>query len=147
MEIKSPLEKMIWLLGEWKGQITIENNEMEASFEVSKFGNEFIFYEIKTFAGKKSKILEKSYFFYDKTKDKILTNSFYEEGFSETSNWVMIVTNEKNNLSSSFLSGYNLPPNMELVKEIILSKKEGELMYSLKLGKSQKSYFYGIFRK
>ena len=83
-------------------------------------------------------LVEKSILFFDKLHEKIKLLSINSEGYVDIADIVMNDRKKDVTLKSSFESGYNLPPNMQITKEILIDKKQKTIKFSVKMGKGQR---------
>ena len=84
---------------------------------------------------KESISTEQGYFLYDYTDKSIKHIMISSDGFVLINNTEIISKGKKIFLRSHFTSGYNVPPNLEIEKELLYDEKEKQLQISLKVGK------------
>ncbi|MHA1447258.1 MAG: hypothetical protein ACTSSN_11240, partial [Candidatus Heimdallarchaeaceae archaeon] len=117
MDFSNPIDDLDWIYGLWKGTLSADGIDSKSYLHCRKFGIDII--EIKQIESstKPEKLLERNFLFFDKTREQMKLISFNSEGYIETSNLVIKSNNKQVILTSDFESGYNLPPNMKIIKE------------------------------
>ena len=126
------------MLGKWEGEIENEDGKFESSIYFGLYGSEIIKYEQTIIHEKSSKIIEIGYFFFDKINEKLNNIIINEEGYIEKS---LISKSDEKNLfliRSIFDFGFNLPPNMKIIREIKQIEEEDKLEVTIKMGKDEK---------
>ena len=147
MEFKNPITLLKWFLGTWQGTITENEIEYESRIEWKKYGFDMQVIEISKTVEKTEKLLEKLYLFFDKTNEQIKCIIFNTDGYVESSNVELLTEDPTMVLSIVFDYGYNLPPNMKIVREITQNKKDNGLTFVLKMGEKQKIFSEAKYRK
>ena len=147
MKFENPIKEFEWLLGKWEGKMENEDGKFDSSISFSLYGSEIIKYEQLIIHEKSSKIIEIGYFFFDKINEKLNNIIINEEGYIEKSH---ISKSEKKNLStirSVFDFGFNLPPNMKIIREIKQTEEEDEIEVTVKMGKDEKIISSSIYSR
>ena len=145
MDFSNPIDDLDWIYGLWRGTLSTDGIDSESYLQCRKFGIDII--EIKQIKSstKPEKLLERNFLFFDKTREQMKLISFNSEGYIETSN-LFIKSNKKQTiLTSDFESGYNLPPNMKIIKEFTYKKNEKQLEIKVKMGLKEEIVSHGIF--
>jgi hypothetical protein len=140
MEFDNPITLLKWCLGTWHGTITENEIEYESRMIWKTYGFDMHILEISKTLGKTEKLLESLYFFFDKTKEQIKCIIFNTDGYVESSNVELLTEDSRMMLSIVFDQGYNLPPNMKIVREITQGKDNNSLTFVLKMGEKQKIF-------
>ncbi len=147
MKFENPIKEFDWLLGKWEGEIENEEGKFESSISFGLYGSEIIKYEQSIIHEKTTKIIEIGYFFFDKINEKLNNIIINEEGYIEKS---LITQSEEENLfiiRSIFDFGFNLPPNMKIIREIKQTEDESELEVVVKMGKDEKIISNSIYSR
>ncbi len=147
MKFENPIKEFDWLLGKWEGETENEDGKFESSISFALYGSEIIKYEQSITHEKSSKIIEIGYFFFDKINEKLNNIIINEEGYIEKS---LISSSEEKNLfiiRSVFDFGFNLPPNMKIIREIKQTEEEDELEVTIKMGKDEKIISSSIYSR
>ena len=147
MEFNNPITSLKWFLGTWHGIITENEVEYDSRIEWRGYGFDMQVLEIFKTHEKTEKLLERLYLFFDKTNEQIKSIIFNTDGYVESSNVELLTETSGILLSIVFDYGYNLPPNMKIVREITQIKKDNSLTFVLKMGEKQKIFSKAKYRK
>ncbi len=147
MEFKNPITLFKWFLGTWHGTITENEIEYESRIVWKTYGFDMHVLKISKTVEKTEKLLEKLYLFFDKTNEQIKCIIFNTDGYVESSNVELLTEDPTMSLSIVFDYGYNLPPNMKIVREITQIKKNNSLTFVLKMGEKQQIFSKAKYRK
>ena len=147
MEFNNPITSLKWFLGTWHGIITENEVEYDSRIEWRSYGFDMQVLEIFKTHEKTEKLLERLYLFFDKTNEQIKSIIFNTDGYVESSNVELLTETSGILLSIVFDYGYNLPPNMKIVREITQIKKDNSLTFVLKMGEKQKIFSKAKYRK
>ncbi|MHA1346644.1 MAG: hypothetical protein ACTSVO_01010 [Candidatus Heimdallarchaeaceae archaeon] len=147
MEFDNPITLLEGFLGTWKGIITENEIESESGIEWRRYGFDMHILEISKTLDKTDKILESLYLFFDKTKEQLKCIIFNTDGYVESSNVELLTEDSKMMLRIVFDHGYNLPPNMKIVREITKGEKDNSLILVLRMGEKQQIYSEANYRK
>ena len=147
MEIANPIFDILDIVDEWKGKIQRNDEEQEAIFSLDMYGKDIIQYDLKITQKKEKKIIEKGYFFFDKIKEQLVHLLLSEEGYIEINSLTIIKKGNSITLKSVFTKGYNLPPNMRIIRLIEFSRKRNTVELTHKLGKEEEVFSKGIFSR
>ncbi len=145
MDFSNPIDDLDWIYGLWRGILSADGIDSESYLQCKKFGIDII--EIKQIKSstKPEKLLERNFLFFDKTREQMKLISFNSEGYIEISNLVIKSNNKQVILTSDFESGYNLPPNMKIIKEFTYKKNAKQLEIKVKMGLKEEIVSHGIF--
>lgn len=145
MDFSNPIDDLDWIYGLWRGILSADGIDSESYLQCRKFGIDII--EIKQIKSstKPEKLLERNFLFFDKTREQMKLISFNSEGYIEISNLVIKSNNKQVILTSDFESGYNLPPNMKIIKEFTYKKNAKQLEIKVKMGLKEEIVSHGIF--
>jgi len=147
MEFNNPITLLKWFLGTWHGKITENEIEYESRIKWKSYGFDMHVLEIFKTVENTEKLLEKLYLFFDKTNEQIKCIIFNTDGYVESSNVEILKEDPTMVLSIVFDYGYNLPPNMKIVREITQIKKSNGLTFVLKMGEKQQIYSKAKYSK
>jgi hypothetical protein len=147
MDFNNPITLLNWYLGTWQGTITENEIEYESRITWKTYGIDMHILEIYKTLGKTEKLLENLYLFFDKTKEQIKCIIFNTDGYVESSNVELLDVDSRMMLNIVFEQGYNLPPNMKIVREITQGKDNNSLTFVLKMGEKQKVFSKAKYRK
>lgn len=147
MKFENPIKEFDWLFGKWEGEIENEDGKFESSMYFGLYGSEIIKYEQSIIHEESTKIIEIGYFFFDKINERLNNIIINEEGYIEKS--FITRTDEKNLfiIKSVFDYGFNLPPNMKIIREIRQTENENELEVIVKMGKEEKIISSSIYSR
>ncbi|MCG3259730.1 MAG: hypothetical protein H7644_08290 [Candidatus Heimdallarchaeota archaeon] len=145
MDFSNPIDDLDWIYGLWKGTLSADGIDSKSYLHCRKFGIDII--EIKHIESstKPEKLLERNFLFFDKTREQMKLISFNSEGYIETSNLAIKSNNKQVILTSDFESGYNLPPNMKIIKEFTYKKNAKQLEIKVKMGLKEEIVAHGIY--
>jgi len=145
MDFSNPIDDLDWIYGLWRGILSADGMDSESYIHCRKFGIDII--EIKQIESstKPEKLLERNFLFFDKTREQMKLISFNSEGYIEISNLVIKSNNKQVILTSDFESGYNLPPNMKIIKEFTYKKNAKQLEIKVKMGLKEEIVSKGIY--
>lgn len=145
MDFSNPIDNLDWIYGLWRGTHSAYGIDSESYLQCRKFGIDII--EIKQIKSsvKPEKLLERNFLFFDKTREQMKLISFNSEGYIETSNLIIKSSKKQAILTSDFESGYNLPPNMKIVKEFTYHRNAKQLEIKVKMGLKEEIVSYGIY--
>jgi len=147
MEFDNPITLLKWFLGTWHGTITENEIKYKSRLKWKRYGFGMHSLEIFKTLEKTEKLFESLYLFFDKTKEQIKCIIFNTDGYVESSNVELLTVDSKMVLSIVFDHGYNLPPNMKIVREITQGKEDNSLAFVLKMGEKQQIYSEAKYRK
>ncbi len=147
MDFDNPITLLKWFLGTWQGTITENEIEYESSIKWRSYGFDIHVLEITKILEKKEKLLESLYLFFDKTQEQIKCIIFNTDGYVESSNVELLEEGSRMKISIIFEHGYNLPPNMKIVREITQGKDDNSLAFLLKMGERQQIFSEAEYRK
>lgn len=147
MDFDNPITLLKRYLGTWQGIMTENEIEYESRITWKTYGIDMHVLEIFKTLGKTEKLLESLYLFFDKTKEQIKCIIFNTDGYVESSNVELLEEDSRMMLSIVFNHGYNLPPNMKIVREITQGKEDNSLTFVLKMGEKQKIFGEAKYRK
>ena len=148
MEIKNPISDLHWLLGRWQGKLIDENEEeFESQICFNLYGKDIISYEKSVTRKSMNEVLEQGFFFFDKTAETLKHIIVNGEGYIELGS--ILITSHKNSksITSSFESGFNLPPNSIILRNISYDITIEELELETKIGKSEKVFSHSNYQK
>lgn len=147
MEFYNPIHDMTDFIGRWEGNMEKDENKSASTIIFTHHGIDIIQYKQKINLGNGERILETGFFFFDKLKEELKHIVFNEEGYIEVNSLISTKKTKLLKMTSSFDSGYNLPPNMKIKRDFKLKIDEGELEILLKMGKEAKLISEAIYRK
>ncbi|NPD88282.1 MAG: FABP family protein [Asgard group archaeon] len=147
MEFYNPIHDMKDLIGKWEGKLEKDENKSASSIIFSYHGSDIIQYELKINLTNEEKILETGFFFFDKLKEELKHIVFNEEGYIEVNSMTSSKKAKLLKMTSSFDTGYNLPPNMKIKRDFKLKIVERELDIFLKMGKEANLILEGSYNK
>lgn len=147
MEFHNPITLLKWFLGTWHGTITENEIEYKSMIKWKNYGFDMHVLKIFKTLEKTEKLLEKLYLFFDKTNEQIKCIIFNTDGYVESSNVELLTEDSIMMLSIVFDYGYNLPPNMKIVREITQGKKDNSLTFVLKMGEKQQIFSKAKYSK
>ncbi|MCG3219919.1 MAG: FABP family protein [Candidatus Heimdallarchaeota archaeon] len=147
MEFYNPIHDMTDLIGRWEGNMEKDENKSASSIIFRHHGSDIIQYKQIVNFRNKERILETGFFFFDKLKEELKHIVFNEEGYIEVNSLISSKKTKLLKMTSSFDSGYNLPPNMKIRRDFKLKINEKELEISLKMGKEANLISEAIYRK
>ncbi len=147
MDFDNPITLLKGYLGTWQGKITENEIEYESGIKWRSYGFDIHVLEITKTLEKKEKLLESLYLFFDKTKEQIKCIIFNTEGYVESSNVELLKEGSRMKISIVFEHGYNLPPNMKIVREITQGEGDNSLTFVLKMGEKQQIFSEAKYRK
>ena len=139
MEIDNPIKLLNWFLGKWEGSIVENEVEYNSKIIWQIYGHETHVLEIYKKVENTENLLETQYFFFDKTKEQVKCIIFNTDGYIESNNVEIHGQGTDMMLSVVFDSGYNLPPNMKIVREISKIDKDSFVLI-VKMGEKQQLY-------
>lgn len=134
------------LIGRWEGNIEKDGKKTTSTIIFTHHGIDIIQYKQKINLGNEERILETGFFFFDKLKDELKHFVFNEEGYIEINSLISSKRTKLLKMTSSFYSGYNLPPNMKIERDFKLKIDDGEIEILLKMGKEAKLISKAIYR-
>ncbi len=148
MEIKNPISDLHWLLGSWQGKL---ENDIEEEFDshitFQLYGKDIISYEQKVKKRSKDENLERGFFFFDKTNELLKHIIINEEGYIELGSIVITSNKNRESITSSFESGFNLPPNSIIIRNISFESSIKELELETRIGRSEKIFSHSNYQK
>ena len=147
MEFNNPITLLKWFFGTWQGTITENEVEYESKIIWKSYGFDMHVLEIFKTIEKTEKLLERLYLFFDKTNEQIKSIIFNTDGYVESSNVELLTEDPRLLLRIVFDYGYNLPPNMKIVREITQGKKDNSLTFVLKMGEKQRIFSKAKYHK
>lgn len=145
MDFSNPIDDLDWIYGIWRGTLSADGMDNESYLYCRKFGIDIIEIKQTKSSTKPEKLLEMNFLFFDKTREQMKLISFNSEGYIETSNLVIKSNNKQVILTSDFESGYNLPPNMKIIKEFTYKKNAKQLEIKVKMGLKEEIVSQGIY--
>jgi hypothetical protein len=145
MDFSNPIDDLDWIYGIWRGTLSADGMDSESYLYCRKFGIDIIEIKQTKSSTKPEKLLEMNFLFFDKTREQMKLISFNSEGYIETSNLVIKSNNKQVILTSNFESGYNLPPNMKIIKEFTYKKNAKQLEIKVKMGLKEEIVSQGIY--
>lgn len=145
MDFSNPIDDLDWIYGIWRGTLSADGMDSESYLYCRKFGIDIIEIKQTKPSTKPEKLLEMNFLFFDKTREQMKLISFNSEGYIETSNLVIKSNNKQVILTSDFESGYNLPPNMKIIKEFTYKKNAKQLEIKVKMGLKEEIVSQGIY--
>ena len=147
MEFYNPIDDMSDLIGKWKGKIEKDHNRVQSTIIFNYHGSDIIQYRQKIIQDKSKKTIETGYFFFDKLKEELKHIVINEEGYIEVNSLNSSKRSKILKISSFFNSGYNLPPNMKIKRELKLKINERILEITLKMGREDNFVSEAIYEK
>ncbi|MHA1198814.1 MAG: hypothetical protein ACTSQF_05605 [Candidatus Heimdallarchaeaceae archaeon] len=149
MEFYNPITELEWLYGEWEGNLKNEEGKFKTSLSIKPIGAEIVEFNSTIIKGKSKIQSEKHIFFYDKTHElvKVISInqegyvkviSINQEGYVEIADIAIVSKKKQTTLTSTFNSGFNLPPNMKISKIWEFEKNPKHMNYVVKMGKNSK---------
>jgi len=138
MIFENPINEFNWILGKWKGEMENEYGKFESSISFNLYGSEIIKYEQSIVHENSTKIIEIGYFFFDKINEELNNIIFNEEGYIEKSHIIKSEDKKLLIIRSIFDYGFNLPPNMKIIREIKQTENDKELEVIIKMGIEEK---------
>jgi hypothetical protein len=134
MDFANPIDDLDWIYGVWKGKLIADNIESESYISSKRIGKDIIELTQIRVDKKKEELVSRNFLFFDKTKEQIKLISFNSEGYVETFNMLLKSRNKHAQLTGKFEKGYNLPPNMKIIKEINYNKNSKLIEILIKMG-------------
>jgi hypothetical protein len=147
MEFYNPINDMSDLIGKWEGSIENEEKKIHSSLIFHYYGSDIIQYKQMINHDKSKKVLETGYFFFDKLKEELKHIVFNDEGYIEVNSLNLSKRAKNLRISSIFDSGYNLPPNIKIKREIKLLLDEKILKITLRMGNDSNLISEAIYEK
>ncbi|MCE7741579.1 MAG: hypothetical protein GOP50_03905 [Candidatus Heimdallarchaeota archaeon] len=138
MEFYNPITELEWLYGEWEGNLENEEGEFKTSLTIKSIGSEIIEFNSTIIKGKSKIQSEKNIFFYDKIHELVKVFSVNQEGYIEIADISIVHKNKRTIITSTFNSGFNLPPNMKISKKWEFRKDPKLVNYAVKMGKNER---------
>jgi hypothetical protein len=147
MEFYNPIHDMTDLIGRWEGNIEKDETKLSSAIIFNHHGSDIIQYKHKIKSEKEENIVETGFFFFDKLKEELLHIVINEEGYVENNTSISTKKTKLLKISSTFVNGYNLPPNMEIKRDYKLKIEEKSLEIDLKMGKEASIVSKGIYHR
>ena len=145
MDFTNPIDDLDWIYGLWKGILSLNGIEAKSYISAKKIGKDIIeLKQVKT-SNDKEELVSRNFLFFDKTKEQIKLVSFNSEGYIETSNMILKSKKKQAYLTGKFESGYNLPPNMNIIKEINYQQNPKQLEILVKMGSNEEIVSQGTY--
>jgi len=146
MDFANPIDELEWIYGLWKGTLLSGEDEFESYLTCRRIGSDIIeLSQVKIFENKEE-LISRNFLFFDKTKEQIKLVSFNSEGYIETSNMILNVRNKYAHLKGKFESGYNLPPNMNIIKEVNYTQNPKQIEFVIKMGLNEEIVTHGTHK-
>ena len=145
MDFANPIDDIDWIYGLWKGILSLSGNESKSYISAKKIGKDIIELKQVRTSNDKEELVSRNFLFFDKTKEQIKLVSFNSEGYIETSNMNLKSKKKLANLTGKFESGYNLPPNMNIIKVINYQHNPKQLEILVKMGLNEEIVSHGTY--
>jgi len=166
---ENPLEEMKWLLGKWKGEGMFDSKKCSSSLRITRFSENILEYNEKLTSNNIEIFQEQGYFFLNSLYNKVNQIAVYSEGFINIYDLkissdkgelfeVNQLINQKNDNSTQndeiiqlitgiFSDGYNIPPNIEIIKYLFVKKDKRRFISIIRIGKNQQEYTRMNYKK
>ena len=145
MDFTNPIDDLGWIYGLWKGILSQNGIEVKSYISAKNIGKDIIELKQVRTSNDKEELVSRNFLFFDKTKEQIKLVSFNSEGYIETSNMILKSKKKLAYLTGKFESGYNLPPNMNIIKEIIYQQNPKQLEILVKMGSNEEIVSQGTY--
>ena len=145
MDFANPIDDLDWIYGLWKGTLSQNDIKSKSYISVKKIGKDIIELKQVRTPNDEEELVSRNYLFFDKIKEQIKLISFNSEGYIETSNMILKSKKKLAHLTGKFESGYNLPPNMNIIKEIKYQQNPKQLEILVKMGSNEEIVSKGTY--
>lgn len=145
VNIKSIEDEYSFLIGKWKGKGKVEDLPISVEMEVTVFGSNVLRVFLNQNSGDEVIHREEGFFLYDRINETVKLLLVNSEGTVEINDASLHKRKNKCSIKTNYISGVNLPNNIDIYKEIIV--EENELHMTIKLGKIKKDYTHVIMKR
>ncbi len=145
VNIKSIEEEYSFLIGKWKGKGKLQDQPISVEMEVTVFGSNVL--RVFLIQNSDNEVIhrEEGFFLYDRINDTVKLLLVNSEGTVEINDASLHKRKNKCSIKTNYISGVNLPSNIEIYKA--LTVEENELHMTIKLGKIKKDYMEVIMKR
>ena len=137
MEFYNPLNELEDLKGVWEGTIYSNESKTKSSLIIKTIGHEIFEFNSTITKEDKELLFEKNILFYDKAHELLKAISINHEGYIEFADLEIRSKKKEIIIKSVFSSGFNLPPNIKILKTWLIDKKTNLINYKVKMGKEE----------